>query len=536
MIQELLKPIENKTYDNGIILVAAIGNNSTAVSFPASSPYVIGVSNWNESTNSLDSTSSYGIGTDFAIKGTNLTGYNKNGTLLTNITGTSFACPNLCGVIAELMAKDRTLKFEQIHNLLRVNSTYDSNIGWGVITSCPELPDTIPTEKELLESEANNEVSFEFNTYNVKTYDKLKINLVYSGDYKKTILKQLDETIVGVSTVNDGNLTGLLTGETYIYATDKFGIKNFSKVIVSNVIDSSYGENVEAERVTTERGFNFDEQNISAVLDSGIDGTGIKVGIMGYTITGAIADLKIKTIKNVTGSSNNSNDQKDINMISTITSSSFGYAPNCDLYYVEGGDASISWADAKTGINWFISNKVDVVVMYGNNSSDNDTLITNLNNAGIIVVAPYVAPSTNTTNPHISNKGVIHVGWVDPDKKVAKDMAFSALPPTSNYIDCVGYGYGIKSYNVETLDPYISTLADSGGTHFYLCLQACCQVVSILALMKQQYPAMNNTAKAKKLLPYICTSVGGYTTDKVGNGLIQAKLASDLNLEDDFFN
>lgn len=115
-------------------------------------------------------------------------------------------------------------------------------------------------------------------------------------------------------------------------------------------------------------------------------------------------------------------------------------------------------------------------------------------------------------------------------------MAFSALPPTSNYIDCVGYGYGIKSYNVETLDPYISTLADSGGTHFYLCLQACCQVVSILALMKQQYPAMNNTAKAKKLLPYICTSVGGYTTDKVGNGLIQTKLASDLNLEDDFFN
>ena len=47
---------------------------------------------------------------------------------------------------------------------------------------------------------------------------------------------------------------------------------------------------------------------------------------------------------------------------------------------------------------------------------------------------------------------------------------------------------------------------------------------------------MNTTAKAKKLLPYICKSVGSYTTSQVGQGLITAKLKSELNLYDTFFD
>ena len=121
-------------YNNGVIVVCAAGNNSwQGVNFPASSEMTIAVGGTTQS-NVRASDSSYGIGLDFVAPGTNI--YTTTlGNNYDSFHGTSFAAPQVSGVIALMLAINSNLTFEEIHSILKNTSrkleqyTYNDN-GW----------------------------------------------------------------------------------------------------------------------------------------------------------------------------------------------------------------------------------------------------------------------------------------------------------------------------------------------------------------------------------------------------------------------
>ena len=95
-------------------------------------------------------------------------------------------------------------------------------------------------------------------------------------------------------------------------------------------------------------------------------------------------------------------------------------------------------------------------------------------------------------------------------------------------IDCVGvsYGYDIMTSNgIKQIDP------NNFKGDMWRSMAAAVQIMGVLALMKQQYPNMNNAEKVRKLLPQLCEDLG-YSKNKQGYGLITARLKEELpNLE-----
>ena len=121
-------------YTNGVLVVCAAGNNSWhGVDFPASNNRTIAIGGTTQSNDRVYD-SSYGTGLDFVAPGVNI--YTATlGDTYSSFNGTSFAAPQVTGVIALMLAINPELTFEEIHKILRTTAhkldyfNYDNN-GW----------------------------------------------------------------------------------------------------------------------------------------------------------------------------------------------------------------------------------------------------------------------------------------------------------------------------------------------------------------------------------------------------------------------
>ena len=129
----LLENALEDAYLNGVTMVCASGNDGYSdIMYPASSQYTIAVGATNEN-NQKWSYSNYGTGLDLVAPGINI-----YSTALNNgysyYEGTSFAAPQVTGVIALMLAVNSTLNPEGIRSILRNTAQkitgYTFSYGW----------------------------------------------------------------------------------------------------------------------------------------------------------------------------------------------------------------------------------------------------------------------------------------------------------------------------------------------------------------------------------------------------------------------
>ena len=110
-------------YDSDVICVAAAGNSSTtALTYPAADPHVIGVGALEEDSWELATYSNYGENVDVVAPGTVYTA--KNGGGYDTINGTSFSAPLVAGAISLFMQTNKYATFDDVCEVLYASS-YD---------------------------------------------------------------------------------------------------------------------------------------------------------------------------------------------------------------------------------------------------------------------------------------------------------------------------------------------------------------------------------------------------------------------------
>ena len=134
---QLLKDAIVYAQDNGVVIVAAAGNNFSTISnqYPALYPGVIVVGATDQSGTRLGASSNFGDRVDFAEYG-QLVFSTIPGGLWTTKSGTSMATPMVSGIIARLLGNDQNLTKSQIYSKLSQYSvplSDGTNMGHGRI-------------------------------------------------------------------------------------------------------------------------------------------------------------------------------------------------------------------------------------------------------------------------------------------------------------------------------------------------------------------------------------------------------------------
>lgn len=119
---EQLHQVIQQAHAQGIIMIAATGNENGEVCYPAAYDEVIAVSAIDQNNNRA-SFSNYGIQNEIAAPGVNIVSTYKNGTYA-RLSGTSMATPLVAGATALIIARHQQLFFnikptvEQTHQML----------------------------------------------------------------------------------------------------------------------------------------------------------------------------------------------------------------------------------------------------------------------------------------------------------------------------------------------------------------------------------------------------------------------------------
>lgn len=130
----------NTTRAAGIVHIAATGNDYYgAISYPASSAYVMGIGAANRSGSKSDF-SNYGSGIDFLAPGESIYTTTVNSSYGT-VNGTSFASPYAAGVAALVISRNPSWTAAQVEQQLKNSCTdmgaagYDTTNGYGLINA-----------------------------------------------------------------------------------------------------------------------------------------------------------------------------------------------------------------------------------------------------------------------------------------------------------------------------------------------------------------------------------------------------------------
>lgn len=128
-----------KAYSEGIILVAAAGNNGASLLYPAAYNEVIAVGAIDEN-NSVPEWSAKGAALELVAPGVNVYSTYKSRSYAT-LSGTSMAAPHVSGSVALMLSLDQSLSPQQVRDILRLTATdiydagFDSVSGHGLVNA-----------------------------------------------------------------------------------------------------------------------------------------------------------------------------------------------------------------------------------------------------------------------------------------------------------------------------------------------------------------------------------------------------------------
>ncbi|HEY0827869.1 MAG TPA: S8 family peptidase, partial [Bacilli bacterium] len=259
------------------------------------------------------------------------------------------------------------------------------------------------------------------------------------------------------------------------------------------------------------------------VQQTGVTGTGIKVGVIDTGIDYTHEDLQVSGGETfVQGTTNYMDDNgHGTHVAGTIASVNnavgvLGVAPQSLLYAIKVLDqyGGGSYSDLVAGIEWAITNQMDIVNMSLGGSNSSKTLETALNNAynaGILLVA---AAGNNgydrmgTISYPAKYKSVIAVGALDQKNQRA---SFSSV---GRELELMAPGVGIDS-------------TVSGGYASYSgTSMASPHVTGAAALVLQAKPTLTNV-QVRNYLNQTAVSLGDSIS--YGNGLVDAAAATNYS-------
>ncbi len=128
-----------KAYSEGIVLVAAAGNDGSNILYPAAYNEVIAVGAI-DGNNSVPEWSAKGNALELVAPGINVYSTYKSKSYAT-LSGTSMAAPHVSGTVALMLSLDQNLNPEQIRNILHSTATdiydsgFDSVSGYGLVNA-----------------------------------------------------------------------------------------------------------------------------------------------------------------------------------------------------------------------------------------------------------------------------------------------------------------------------------------------------------------------------------------------------------------
>lgn len=184
---KILHDAVNKAYEQGVLLVAASGNdgNGKPVNYPAAYSSVVAVSATNEK-NQLASFSTTGDEVEFSAPGTNITSTYLNQYYATG-SGTSQATPHAAAMFALLKQRDPAETNVQLREEMRRNivdlgtAGRDQQFGYGLIQYKAQATDSAYAAAEQAVKKAE------------QTKAQTAINKLPNGTDKKNLQKRLDQ-------------------------------------------------------------------------------------------------------------------------------------------------------------------------------------------------------------------------------------------------------------------------------------------------------------------------------------------------------
>lgn len=267
----------------------------------------------------------------------------------------------------------------------------------------------------------------------------------------------------------------------------------------------------------------IDDVKAPVAWNSGYTGTGVKIAVVDTGISLSHSDLLVAGGASFVAYTNSYNDDNGHgthvsgiigarnNDIGTI-----GVAPDSDLYAVKVLDSSGSGylSDVIAGIDWAISNQMDIINLSLGSTTDSPTLhqaVDKAYNNGTLVVAA------------AGNSGLINGNGDTVEYPAKYDSAIAVAAVDSSNIRASFSSTGPK---VEVSAPGVSiysTYLNNGYTKMSGTSMATPYTTGILALLKQQNPALTNIELRDKLDQNV-VDLGATGRDTLtGYGLIQAQ-------------